>query len=268
MGLIQYIKTTISINNFIKRNNNKIHSDNYSAGVYHLHSNLSIDDIKFNNLEYRIHLYDDDEGLQLLLFDSNQNKIAVLECRKSKKDLKEVAETKQKFLIQKKKEERLEKEKQEDKKEQQKQFEEQERIRCEQEFERYKDFIISNGGSEEIINMPEIRNIIMFGIENGDPRLIMEGRRTIAYRKPNPDGTFDIGLRTNGPTVNTLYKMSYCNDEDPDHYIKLTTIDTYGVHYTMDEPIGDSYEETETKIVFLNKEGYISDSSNSKSINY
>ena len=189
MGPIRYLINKISINNFINKNNNKIHIDYYSADMFHLHSNLSIDDIKFN-IEYDIHLYDDDEGLQLLLFDNNYRKIGILECRKSKKALKEIAETKSKFLIQKKKDKQVEKEKEDKTKEQQKQYEEQEKIRCEKEFESYKEFIISNGGSEEIINMPEIKSIIMFGIENGDPRLIMEGKRTIAYRKPNEDGIY------------------------------------------------------------------------------
>lgn len=88
-------------------------------------------------------------------------------------------------------------------------------------FNNYKNFILRNGGSKDIFELPAITNIIKDCIMNGEPVLQAEGKSTICYKEPNSDGTFDICGRKCGYLVTNVYKMEYCNDNNFDHFLSL-----------------------------------------------
>ena len=100
-------------------------------------------------------------------------------------------------------------------------------------FNHYKKFLLMNGANEELIELPAIKEIILYVIENGDPRNIVEGHSPISYRVPNEDGTFNIYGKLEGPTPSVVYEMEYNLDDDENHYIKLTkkSISIYNIYF-------------------------------------
>ena len=127
-------------------------------GLYYLETDLSIDEIKFpNSITNEVHLYDDGEGLQIFLFNSKQEKIAIMSCKKEKEKVIQLHEEKEK--------ENAEKEQQkinEKKKEKEKKVKWQNEINklTEAKFQAYKKFLIENGANEIIIEMPAIKELI------------------------------------------------------------------------------------------------------------
>ena len=106
----------------------------------------------------------------------------------------------------------------------------------------YKEEMIRQGANPELFNLQAINDIIDYIIDYGDYRVKMEGRSPIYYKNPNEDGTFDICGRMAGPNVTVVYKMEYCDDENPDHYIVLKKYrqenngdDSYDLHFGYDE---------------------------------
>ena len=116
-------------------------------------------------------------------------------------------------------------------------------------YEDYKEHMIKNGASPELFELEAINDIIDYVIEYGDPVVMAEGRSLICYNYPNKDGTFNIYGRMGGYTVSLVYKMEYCNDGDPEHFIKLTK-------YKMNDGVLLKYDEGNDEI-FINKEGNI-----------
>ena len=114
-------------------------------------------------------------------------------------------------------------------------------------YEGFKEFMIKSGASPELFELEAINDIIDYVIEYGDPVVMAEGRSPICYNYPNKDGTFNIYGRMGGYTVSLVYKMEYCNDGDPEHYIKLTK-------YKMNDGVLLKYDEGNDEI-FINKEG-------------
>ena len=116
-------------------------------------------------------------------------------------------------------------------------------------YEDYKEHMIRNGAAPELFELEAINDIIDYVIEYGDPVVMAEGRSPIYFNTPNIDGTFDICGRMGGYTVSLVYKMQYCFDGDPEHYIKLTK-------YKMNDGKIQKYDEGNDEI-FINKEGNI-----------
>ena len=251
MKVLEKIKAKSVIRHFIKKNNNQIKIMS-KEGAYYLETDLSIDDIIFDNgLTYKSGGIVSGIDLYTYICDKNGNEIAHLRSKNTKNEIEKIEKEKAESK-------RIEKEKDKEWKEklaeEQLKNSEKEQSRCEYEFEKYKKFIISNGGNEKIINMPAIHDIIVDGIKYGDRRLIAEGKTIIAYIKPKEDGTFDIGLRMGGPVVTDLYKMSYCDEGSA--YIKLVLFDTKTVHYAMDDPVGTGgYDIENETIIFIDKNG-------------
>ena len=119
-------------------------------------------------------------------------------------------------------------------------------------FNHYKKFLLMNGANEELIELPAIKEIILYVIENGDPRNIVEGHSPISYRVPNEDGTFNIYGKLEGPTPSVVYEMEYNLDDDENHYIKLTKKDKRTFLFVGEEKNPD-------EIILINKEGIITD---------
>lgn len=124
-------------------------------------------------------------------------------------------------------------------------------------FKSYYEFLVNNGVNKKILNIPYIKELIINLILNGDPRVILEGKSPIVYLPPHEDGTFDIGAKLDGPQISNLYRISYCNDGVSDHYIKITTSNTYTVQYSIDgpSPLGYPYDVVETTIIYINHDG-------------
>ena len=126
-------------------------------------------------------------------------------------------------------------------------------IKADEEIEYYKEFVIDHGGDKKLFDLPAINNVIDYIIEYADRRLKMEGRSPIYYKCPNEDGTFDICGRMSGPSVTVVYKMEYCHDGNPEHYIVLKKYEQKshfaGCYYYID---GCGYSK-----IYINKQGII-----------
>ncbi len=262
MGIIKDLKNKRIMSEINRLNNNMLEGNFRASGVYKGNIYLDYDKIKLpNDINSKIHLYSDDGTLQIFILNADGEKIAVLDCLQTKK-MREENEKRIAEIEAKEEEERQERKEQEEKeeKEKQKRIEKHKEI-VNNRYNRYIDFLIENGADEEIINLPAIQDLIKDVISRGDPRVVFEGRSPIAYHDPNPDGTFDIYGRTNGPVVNEIYEMSYCNDGNEDHFIKLTRKTDSHVNYAMDDPISpDGYDVTDTETTYINKAGEIVDS--------
>ena len=92
-------------------------------------------------------------------------------------------------------------------------------------YKLYIDFLLENGARKDIIEMPAIKKIILDTIENGDPRVRLEGRSPLSYSNPKEDGTFDIYGRTEGYTSSVAYIMELDEQEENGYYICLTRKD-------------------------------------------
>ena len=119
----------------------------------------------------------------------------------------------------------------------------------EERFDSYKRFLLLNRGIEQLIELPAIKDIIYNIIENGDSKCIEEGHSPIGYRAPKEDGTFDIYGRMDGIDYSVVYIMDYCLDDNNDHFIVLTKKDKRLVE-----------DRDSDEVIYINKEGYISDS--------
>lgn len=86
-------------------------------------------------------------------------------------------------------------------------------------YNSYIRFLLENGANPKILELPIIKDAIMYIIENSSPKVKMDGRSPISYEKPNKDGTFTIAGRMNSDIVDYKYDMSYCNEDN--NYIKL-----------------------------------------------
>lgn len=120
-------------------------------------------------------------------------------------------------------------------------------------YEFYKEFVIDHGGDKKLFDLPAINNIIDYVIKYADGRVKMDGRSPLYYKCPNEDGTFDICGRMNGPSVTVVYKMEYCHDGNPEHYIVLKKYEQKshfaGCYYYID---GCGYSK-----IYINKQGII-----------
>ena len=120
-------------------------------------------------------------------------------------------------------------------------------------YEDYKKHVLSTGGDEKLFELPAINNIIDYVIEYADGRVKMEGRSPIYYKNSNEDGTFDICGRMSGPTVTLVYKMEYCNDDNPDHYIVLKKYEQRRRNECTTIHIEGCYHNK----IYINKDGQI-----------
>lgn len=122
-------------------------------------------------------------------------------------------------------------------------------------YEDYKEYMISKGANKELFDLQAINDIIDGVIEYGDDRLKMEGKSPIYYKNPNKDGTFDICGRMAGPCVTLVYKMEYCNDDNPEHYIVLKKYEQKSHHegnfFYIDGCVHNK--------IYINKDGIIVD---------
>lgn len=125
-------------------------------------------------------------------------------------------------------------------------------------YELYKNYIIKQGGDSKLFELPAVTQIIQKIIECGDPVVIAEGRSPIYYKDPNKDGTFDICGRTSGHNVNVVYKMEYCQDENPEHFLVLKKYDIEN-HYNE---IGICFDGISYKKIYINKEGNVVEETN------
>ena len=122
----------------------------------------------------------------------------------------------------------------------------------------YKEFIINSGGKKELFDLPAIDQIIKNTIENGDPIVKAEGRSPIYYKDANEDGTFDICGRMGGHCVTLVYKMEYCHDDNPEHYIVLKKYDSI----SRQEDNFYNFYGVEYKEIYINKEGNVVETKN------
>ena len=98
----------------------------------------------------------------------------------------------------------------------------------------YKNYILSSGANKEILDFPAVKNIISNIVVDGDPVLKANGKNPLYFKDANEDGTFDICGKMCGLTVSVVYKMEYCNDDNPKHFISLKCFLTnykYDINY-------------------------------------
>lgn len=115
----------------------------------------------------------------------------------------------------------------------------------------YVKFLLDHGARKDLIELPAIQNIILNLIENGDPRVIAEGKSPISYRKPNEDGTFNIYGKTEGYSSSVVYEMDLDEQEENGYYVCLTKKDIRD--YTL---FDESKREPDEKI-YIDKAGKI-----------
>lgn len=258
MGIFKNMKNKKILNEINKLNDNKLQIFGCVEGIYRASLNINYDKIKLpENIKSTIHLYSDDDTLQIFFLNQDNKKFAVVECLKAEKMIEEQRKQEEirKKEVEKEEQMRILKQKEEERK--RKEFEEVNNKIAQRRYESYIDFLITNGANKEIIELKPVKNLIMGIIRNGDPRVIMEGRSPIVYNSPNSDGTFVIAGRLNGPIASDYYNISYCNDEDPSHFIKITNERKKTLHYAMDDPIGDDYDVTILSTTYINKNGKI-----------
>ncbi len=131
-------------------------------------------------------------------------------------------------------------------------------------FQSYQDYIIQSGGNEKLFELPFIQQIIFDIIHNGDPILLSLNKSTLYYKDANPDGTFDICGRMDGPTVNLVYSMSYCNDYVDNHFLKLRRFEEES-HYEDSIMVKDGITQ---KDIFLDHDGNVIEEIDLPMINY
>ena len=123
-------------------------------------------------------------------------------------------------------------------------------------YKLYTNFLLENGARKDIIEMPAIKKIILDTIENGDPRVRLEGKSPISYRNPKEDGTFDIYGRTEGYTSSVAYIMDLDEQEENGYFICLTKKDIR--NYLL---FNESERKPDEKI-YINKNGKIIEKKN------
>ncbi len=258
MGIIKDIKNKKILNEINKLNGNKLQIFGCVEGIYRASLNVNYEKIKLpNGIKSTIHLYNNDNTLQIFFTNENNEKFAVVECLKTEKMLEE---HKKQEEIRKKEAELAEEKRLLEQKEVERKRKAMKELNdriAQRRFESYIDFLITNGANKEIIELEPVRKLIMGIIKNGDPRVIMDGRSPIVYKTPNSDGTFEIAGRLNGPIASDFYNISYCNDDDPSHFIKITNERKKRLHYSMDDPIGDAYDVTILNTTYIDKNGEI-----------
>ena len=261
MLITDIIKSNKMLNNFKKINKGEIWFHRIKGNNYIIETNLCFDDIVFpKNMEHRIRLYDNsNDSLQLEIARKNV-KFAVLNCRMAH----EMIERNNKTREENKRREQIIKEQERIKAEKEKQIriekaKEYEKV-VQLKYERYKKYVIETGGNSKLFDLEIVEQLIKTIIRDGDPRLITEGKSTIYYKDANEDGTFDICGRMLGPNVSVVYKMEYCNDNNPEHFIKLSKYQKeHKPIYSIDFPIEDNHDKKvmNENILFVNKEGNV-----------
>ena len=108
----------------------------------------------------------------------------------------------------------------------------------------FRKHILTTGGRKELFELPFIQQIIIDIIENGDPILKSMGKSTLYYKDANEDGKYDICGRMNGPDVNLVYVMSFCNNQENDYYLLLQRYERmYKTRMNFSYPIGISHTD-------------------------
>ena len=125
-------------------------------------------------------------------------------------------------------------------------------------FGLYVKFLLQHGARKDIVELPAIQNIILNVIENGDPRVLAEGKSPISYREPNEDGTFNIYGKMEGYTSSVVYEMDLDEQEEKGYYICLTKKDIRD--YLL---FNEDNRKPEEKI-YIDKEGKLIDNLNEK----
>ena len=260
MGIFKNMKNKKIMKKINELNGNKLQIQDHVEGVFRGFIDLNYDKIKLpEGIKSTIHLYSDDGTLQIFFLDENNEKIAVIECLKPEKmieDQKRKEEEKQKQISEEEKQNEARRIIEEKKIAE---FEEVKKRLVKARYESYVNFLINNGAKKELIELKAVKNLILSIIENGDARVIMEGRSPIAYEKPNSDGTFNIAGRLDGPLISTFYQMSYCTDDNLNHFIVLRHQKRENVHYAMDDPIGDDYPIITDEEIYIDTNGNIVD---------
>lgn len=204
-----------------------------------IETNMYLDDIKFPlNIKVEDRFYNDDNTMQSFLKDRSGKILGVLNSKKRHEQIKREEE----YRFEKAKEERLQK---------LKEFSKNNKLsRNEMEtasLNRYKSFLISNGADLKVVNMQSINDLIISIIKNADSKVLYEST-PVEYLPPRSDGTFDIK-----PIKNNYKYVMEKNNVDPDRFIVL-------IKNTMDEMSEeDSYKISRTEIIYINKEGKITD---------
>ena len=258
MGIFKNRKNKKILNEINKLNNNKLQILGCVEGIYRASLNINYDKIKLpKNIKSTIHLYSDDGTLQVFFLNENGEKFAVIDCLKTEKMLEEQKEKEEirKKIVKLEEEKRNLVQKADEIK--RKKINEINEGLAQRRYKNYIEFLIENGANKEIIELEPVKNLIMSIIKNGDPRVIMNGKSPIVYNVPNPDGTFQIVDRLNGPIISYIYNINYCNDDNPSHFIKITKEKKQTLHYAMDDSIGDDYDVTILSTTYVDKDGNI-----------
>ena len=186
MGIIKDIKNKKILNEINKLNGNKLQIFGCVEGIYRASLNVNYEKIKLpNGIKSTIHLYNNDNTLQIFFTNENNEKFAVVECLKTEKMLEE---HKKQEEIRKKEAELAEEKRLLEQKEVERKRKAMKELNdriAQRRFESYIDFLITNGANKEIIELEPVRKLIMGIIKNGDPRVIMDGRSPIVYKTPN-----------------------------------------------------------------------------------
>ena len=261
MGIIKDLRNKRIISEINRLNNNMLEGSFQPSGVYKGSINLDYDKIRLpKNFTKESYLYNDDGTLRMFIHVPNkyEDAMAVIECLQNEEMKKE---NERKIAL---KNERLREKREQEAKEAMERYEEMKMLqgRLDSRCDRYINFLKENNVNEEILNLSAIQDLIESIMARGDIRVISEGRSPIEYNKPKPDGTFDLYGRTNGPVANEIYEMSYCDDGNEDHFIKLERKQQLRVSYAMDDPIGGEPSEViDTTTTYINRAGEVVDES-------
>ncbi|MBQ6477403.1 MAG: hypothetical protein IJI43_03115 [Bacilli bacterium] len=232
MGIFEMIKNKSILKKVNKLNNNLLETFEQVDGIYRGKLPINYNDIKLpDGIISTIHLYNSGDTLQIYLMDNEKRKkknpIAELEVLKTDKMIEE--------------EKVKEKQKVDNYMEDEKKLKEWKRL-VNARYDAYLNYLLIAGANGDILDFPAIQDLILHIIRDSNPKNIMRGHSPIVYEMPNPDGTFNIAGRMKDNNIDEFYKMSYCDDDNDEHYLKLEK-----------NPVGNIC----TKVIYINKEGNI-----------
>ncbi len=128
----------------------------------------------------------------------------------------------------------------------------------EKDYNDYINFLLENGANKDIVNLEEIKHIILMLMEWANPTALKQGKTPVAYYKPNKDGTFKIGGRTTGLKINIKYIMKYCKENDADHFIKLVRKENKTIIRSQEHPDEVPYNVRDITEITINRQGEVS----------
>ena len=130
--------------------------------------------------------------------------------------------------------------------------------RIENDYEKYVKFLLENGANEDIVQLAEVKHIVINLISWANPLALQKGLTPVKYYKPKKDGTFTIGGRTTGLNVNIKFFMNYCKENDEDHFIELKRKDVKTILRSSEFPEDVPYRVKDTTTITINRKGEVS----------